>query len=405
MPWRGLTVASAIVDEHVSLFLDDLLAYVALGDDDREELRKLHAVLEPYFSVIAKQFYAVALAHSETAAVIAASGDVAHLERTLVDWMSTGLLGPYDDRFCEKRSRIGRRHVEIGLPLRYMVTAMNVVRSEYQRLVALLLPSEQGVRAAIVANKLLDVELAILLHDYQLDSERELVAREQRIQAERLAAIQTLAAGLAHEIRNPLNAAMLQLELLERRLRGDGVTDRALEPCALARAEIDRLADLLHDFIAFTRPPDLHIAEYDLAAIVSEVVDAERALASQRRAALAFDAVPVVAEVDALKVHQIVQNLVRNALEAVAPGGHVAVAVDACADLARIRIDDDGPGIPDAIRARVFEPFFSTKASGTGLGMSIVHSLVALHGGTVDLQSSSSGAHVVIELPRRRHTT
>ena len=387
----------------MSSLLDDALAYVGLGEYDCAQLRALHPILAPHFESIARKFYEIALAHPEAAAVISPPAAVEPLVRTLVDWMSTGLLGPYDRTFYEKRSRIGRRHVEIGLPLRYMVTAMGVVRTEYQDRINLLIPAEAvRARTARAADKLLEVELAIMLEDYELAAERELVERERRIQGERLAAMQTLATGLAHEVRNPLNAARLQLELLERRLRQEGVAAKLLEPGELARREIDRLADLLDDFLSFTRPPELHVAEHDVVAVVAEVVAGERALAQRRGAELTLEApLSLVAEIDTLKIHQIVQNLVRNALEAVAPGGHVGVAIDAHGGTVRVRVDDDGPGMPEAIRARVFEPFFSTKEAGTGLGMSIVHSLVALHAGTIELQSDPHGTHVAVVLPRR----
>ena len=96
---------------------------------------------------------------------------------------------------------------------------------------------------------------------------------------------------------------------------------------------------------------------------------------------------PVIARIDALKLQQIIHNLVRNSIEAVSAGGHVSVTVRADESHVHIRVEDDGPGIPDAIRSRIYEPFFTTKDSSTGLGMSIVHSMVTLHGGTIDIDS------------------
>src|SRR5262249_45482220 len=107
------------------------------------------------------------------------------------------------------------------------------------------------------------------------------------------------------------------------------------------------------------------------------------------------------AHVDAAKVHQIILNLLRNAIEAVTPGGHVSVELAADAERLHIRVQDDGPGIPEDVRPRIYEPFFSTKEGGTGLGMSIVHSLVSLHGGTIDLVTGPTGTRFEIRLPRR----
>src|SRR6185436_10678542 len=179
------------------------------------------------------------------------------------------------------------------------------------------------------------------------DSEERRIAHERRNLADRLAAMQTMSAGFAHEVRNPLNAAQLQLELLERRLRRDGHDPRFVEPTELAQKELERLSRLLNDFLAFARPPDLHVQDHDVAALVREAAEGERLLAERRGAELAVAATdPLIAEVDAPKVHQMVANLVRNAIEAVSAGGRVSVGVVPKEERFVIRVNDDGSGIP-----------------------------------------------------------
>jgi signal transduction histidine kinase len=387
----------------VSSFLDELFAYVEFGDADRERLRMLHGVLEPHFPEVADRFYEAVWANPGSAAILTGRDQVERLRVTLVDWMSTGLRGPYDERFYEKRSRIGRRHVAIGLASHYMFTAMNIVRSSYHELIVKHFEFGRAHEMVQSVNKLLDIELAIMLRHYQLDSDEKLVARERRSQSEKLAAMQTMSAGLAHEVRNPLNAAKLQLELLERRLRRSGVDEKLLEPTDLAQKEIERLTALLNDFLAFARPPELHAQEHDVATIVRQVVELERVTARGHQANLDYVVAPeqLIANVDAARFHQIVLNLVRNAIEAVPPNGHVAVELSIDNDQVHLRVVDDGPGIPEAVRARIYEPFFSTKEGGTGLGMSIVHSLIALHGGTIELDTSPRGTRFDVYVPRR----
>jgi signal transduction histidine kinase len=385
------------------LVLDELLAYVGFSDDDITRLRALHPILAPHFAEIASVFYDAVWKNPGAAAVLTGPEQVERLRLTLIDWMSTGLLGPYDDRFYEKRSRIGRRHVAIGLHHRYMFTAMNVVRTAYQDHIARLYGPVEALATTRSVNKLLDIVLAIMVGHYQIDSEEKLVFRERRIQADRLTAMQTLTAGLAHEVRNPLNAAKLQLELLERRLRRETDDRRLVEPGELAQKEIERLTVLLNEFLAFARPPELHIQDCDVSAIVRQVADLERVAAERRGAELVLtaSAEQLIALVDAAKVHQIVLNLVRNAIEAVSAGGHVVLSLDGDEQYIRISVSDDGPGIPDAVLPRIYEPFFSTKEAGTGLGMSIVHSLVSLHGGSIELDTSARGTRFEISLPRR----
>ncbi len=385
-------------------FLEELLGLVGFDNGDRARLRALHPRLAPEFAAIADRFYEAVLANRGAAAVLSGPAQIERLRVSLIDWMSTGLLGPHDERFYEKRSRIGRRHVGIGLRSHYMFTAMNVVRLAYQDRITAWYPAGEASLVMRSVHKLLDCELAIMVQHYELDTQDKLLDRERRSQADRVLAIQTMTAGLAHEVRNPLNAAKLQLELLERRLHRHTDDPRLTEPTELAKKEIERLTTLLNEFLIFARPPELHSQEHDVVAIVRQVADLER-LAVERRGAsleLSADPAPLLAEVDAAKLHQLVLNLVRNASEAISAGGHVRVRVSAPDGCCRIAVQDDGPGIPDLVRSRIYEPFFSTKEGGTGLGMSIVHSLVSLHGGSIDLETGSHGTTFEVSIPRRR---
>lgn len=380
--------------------LDDALAFVRLGDDDRARLAQLHARLSSEFPAIADRFYEVVLAYPATARLVD-SGQLVRMRDAMIEWMSTGLLGPYDATFHDQRSRIGRRHVAIRLPQHYMLTAMNVIRAEYDERIATLYPPEEVRGVVRSVNKLLDIELAVMLAHYQANSEDKLVERERRIQSDRVTAIQTMSAGLAHEVRNPLNAAKLQLELLERRLRRDKNDPRLLEPIELAHHEIERLTRLLNEFLAFARPPDLDLSHHDVVALAREVIVTERPLAERRGATISLTAAePMNAAVDSVKLRQILQNLIRNSIEAVDAGGLVTVAIRGDVGHVYFTVSDDGPGIPEAIRNRIYEPFFSTKDGGTGLGMSIVHSMVTLHGGTIDVDSSPSGTRFEVIMPR-----
>jgi signal transduction histidine kinase len=280
---------------------------------------------------------------------------------------------------------------------------MNVVRTSYLELLATLVPADQLPAAMSAINKLLDIELAIMLRYYQLDSEERSVERERRMQADRLSAMQTLSAGLAHEVRNPLNAARLQLELLERRLRRTVHDPKLVEPSELANHEIERLTHLLDDFLAFARPPELHRHDHDVVEICRHVVDLERPLAQLRQVELRLvDHAPVVAQVDSGKLHQVVQNLVRNGLEAAPSGGHVTIAIaNGTENTVHIQIADDGPGIPSEVLPRIYEPFFSTKETGTGMGMAIVHSLVTMHGGKIAIATNQDGTTFDVAMPQR----
>ncbi len=385
-------------------FIDELTSYVQMSGDDVARLAALHPLLSPAFPEIAEQFYVAVWADPKAAAILSGPEQVDRLRRTLIDWMSTGLLGPHDEKFYEKRSRIGRRHVQIGLPQQYMFTAMNVVRTAYHDRLFLLQPPAEAAASMRAVNKLLDIELAIMVRHYQLDSNDRLIARERKMQADRITSMQTMTAGLAHEVRNPLNAAKLQLELLERRLRRESSDARLLQPAELAQMEVERLTELLNDFLAFARPPELQLQDRDVAEIVRHVCELEAPNAQKRNVTL-VTTIPnteIFARVDGPKLHQIVDNIMRNAVEASPDGGRVTVTVASTHDEVEIVIEDNGPGIPIELQARIYEPFFTTKEGGTGLGMSIVHSLVSLHSGTISLDSTPEGTKFVVTLPRRQ---
>jgi two-component system sensor histidine kinase HydH len=220
--------------------------------------------------------------------------------------------------------------------------------------------------------------------------------------AEKLAAVGTLSAGLAHEIRNPLNAASLQLQLLERRLQRTANDPKFLEPVAMVQRELSRLSHLVGDFLRFARPADLYLRRLDANHLIEQVValfgpEATR-LGVTLRAELPDEALHI--DGDREKLQQVVINVVRNSMEALeTTGGNIVLSLAWASDgMVLLRIRDDGPGIPDATLQRVFEPFFSTKPMGTGLGMAICHSLVQQHGGAIQVRSDA-GTEVDILLP------
>ena len=243
--------------------------------------------------------------------------------------------------------------------------------------------------------------VARALEKVRLQRESRGLERRARI-AEKLAAVGTLSAGLAHEIRNPLNAASLQMQLLERRLKRVASDPKLLEPIDLVQRELARLSHLVDDFLRFARPADLYRRRFDMVNLVREVVGLlgpqAATLAIELRMELPVE--PLHADGDREKLTQVVLNIVRNAMEALEEGGGAIVLSLAWSDHGMIclRIADDGPGIPTEIMQRIFEPFFSTKPMGTGLGMAICHSLVQQHGGDIRVRCEQ-GTEVDILLP------
>lgn len=256
------------------------------------------------------------------------------------------------------------------------------------------------VKPCATLDLLLCIEQAMRQVDLLADK-RELQRRTQV--AEKLAAIGTLTAGLSHEIKNPLNAATLQLRVLASRLRKlpEDAQPPLRQPLQLVQDEIARLNRLLEEFLAFARPRELHPVAVDLGALLGRVLDlfaleAERgAVRIERRWEPGL-----ITLGDEERLHQVVLNLVTNAIQAAPPSGFVRLTAEHFGGEVRLLIEDSGPGIPEALRLRVFEPFFTTKAAGSGLGLPLVHSIIEQHRGTVAIeQGESGGARFVIRLP------
>jgi signal transduction histidine kinase len=238
----------------------------------------------------------------------------------------------------------------------------------------------------------LDRELAALVGRF------EQAAAAQAL-ADRMEAMQRLTAGFSHELRNPVNAARLQLEVLVRR---SGRTLASDEPAALALFEIQSITELLDEFLLFARPTPLEIEDRDLVSLVHRAVDDERPFANERATALTVraDVARVPVAVDPPKIVFVVEELVRNAVEAVGEHGRVDVEIETTPEAVRIAVRDDGTGIDPEVQHRIYEPFFSTRDHGRGLGLAIVHTFVSLHGGRIEVGSNSQGTCFVVTLPR-----
>lgn len=223
--------------------------------------------------------------------------------------------------------------------------------------------------------------------------------------AEALNAMAPLALGLAHEIRNPLNAAVLELHLLGRaidRLGDTAVKEPMRRRVSIVEGEIRRLERLLTEFLELARPRAPQREPLDLARVVDEVLDLEREAAARCKVTVkrsADEGAWVLGDVEKLK--QVVLNLVVNALDAMSEGGELTAHVGGDASTVVLSLSDTGKGIDPRILAEVFDPFFTTKPAGTGLGLAIVRKIVEQLGGTVGLSTRQcEGTTVEIALPR-----
>ncbi len=279
-------------------------------------------------------------------------------------------------------SRLVRQEIEVTYP-RHRVVSLYVVP---------LAMVEKRASGAVV-----------ILRD--VTPERESAA--SMVESERVNAIRLLAAGVAHEIGNPLNALTIHLQLLDRELRGR--TDETqkqglLDMVAVARSEVSRLDTIITQFLRAVRPSRPQLAPIRLESILQETLTLLKQEVENRGITVNLNLhgpLPIV-PADRDQIKQAFFNVLKNALEALTSGGRIDITLSANETEVEMAFQDNGPGLEPEVMGRLFEPYFTTKTSGNGLGLMIVQRIIQDHGGRVEIASKpGKGASVILSLPRQ----
>lgn len=203
----------------------------------------------------------------------------------------------------------------------------------------------------------------------------------------RLAAIGRLTSGVAHEVKNPINSIVVHLEVLkEKLLHIDPDTKRHMD---VINSEIHRLDRVVKTLVDFTRPVELKLAEIDLREIVEDVVELSSPEAGRQGVNIEkqIDAEPLIVRVDADLIKQGLLNVILNGVQAMPNGGPLMVSADRVGQTARIVVQDRGVGIPPEVRDKIFNLYFTTKKSGSGIGLAMTYRVLQLHNGALDFES------------------
>jgi signal transduction histidine kinase len=241
-----------------------------------------------------------------------------------------------------------------------------------------------------------DLGALVTLHDLEsveaIESELEL--------SRRMAAIGRLTSGVGHEVKNPINAIVVHLELLKNKL-GDGNT-QAARHLEVIDAEIHRLDRVVQTLVDFSRPVELQLKEQDLRQPIGDVLVLSRDELSTRNVTLdgSLPSNPVIANVDADLLKQAVINVIQNGAQAMPEGGRLRVVLEEDKKNAVLRIADEGTGISEEIRDKIFDLYFTTKSEGSGIGLAMTYRILQLHHGSVEVQSNvSRGTEFVLRIP------
>ena len=217
----------------------------------------------------------------------------------------------------------------------------------------------------------------------------------------KIAALGKITSGVAHEVKNPLNAMVLQLELLKSKLENEG--ERVKPQIETLSAEIRRLDRVVKTFLDFTRPVELRRSQADLERIIREVFTLAEPQAKQSNVKLTLvqnGAIPAL-NLDQDLIKQALLNMVLNGCQAMPTGGELRVTPRAFDRHVELEIADQGAGIPAEVRPRLFSLFFTTKPNGTGVGLAMAYRIVQLHNGSIDYTSEmNKGTSFRVSLPR-----
>ena len=228
---------------------------------------------------------------------------------------------------------------------------------------------------------------------------------EQELEvSRRLAAVGRLTAGVGHEVKNPINAMVVHLELLRGKLEvaGEGraflgPAMRHVEVLAGEMARLDRVVTTLADF---TRPMELRLAEVELIDVVDAVVELTAAEMMEHGVEVRVAAEPVMVRADGEVLRQALLNLALNGMQAMPHGGQLQINVRREQDCGVIEIMDQGPGIEPELLPRIFDLYFTTKPKGSGIGLAMTYRIAQMHGGALDVASEpGAGARFILRLP------
>ena len=242
---------------------------------------------------------------------------------------------------------------------------------------------------------------------------KEMEARQRKL--DRFEALSQMTASVAHEIRNPLVTLSLGIRYLEKNLETQSEYQETLQRL---QRQVDRLTQIVNEFLAFSRPPSLSLALWDVAQLLDRAMEISDSYLAEKGIAVYREYEPDLgkAYVDSEHLERVFRNLISNAVDALPEGGSLRLRVYACSQgdpaaqgvgqdtesALAIQIQDSGVGMPAEVLEHVFEPFYTTKSKGTGLGLTIAQRIIEEHGGRISVQSQvGQGTTFTILLPRR----
>lgn len=398
-------------------FFEEMKRYVGFTEDDGQLLQAAAPLLERHFPSMSERFYDQIARHPGAEKVLTGGQkQIDRLKRTLQGWAHTIFAGPYDEEYAADRYKIGVRHVAIGLPQRYMISAMGVIRDHLQEALSAELPAdaEQLEKTKRALDKILNLDLNLMCESYFQERIRVLSDLNRRLEqanlelAELSRAKTEFLATTSHELRTPLNSILGFTRLILDGLCETPEEERELQRDILRSAE--HLLSIVNDIL------DIAKIEAGKIRVNLEPVDL-RPLFNEARASIAVQAAnkhllvvdeteqqpPPLVVGDRVRVKQVLINLLSNAVKFTDQGWITLRAREFPErGFAEVEVEDTGVGIPPEKQQLLFEKFrqvdssFTRRYGGSGLGLAICRRMVEMMGGRIRLHSAGQGCGTTI---------
>ena len=367
-----------------------------LSDDDAKLLAELRPAFEREADRFVKEFYDHLQSTPALRPFLSDPATVERLKAFQKRYLISLTRGDYGDDYARSRLQIGQVHERIGLEPQWYLGSYGVY-------IDLLLPTlhdhfrddpGKALRASAALSKLLLLDMQLALDAYYETRHRKELQR-----SEQLAAVGELAASIAHEVRNPLAGMKGALEVLRTEL---SVKPSNLEIVDELLAQIARLENLVRDLLTYARPSAIAVQGFDLHDMLDRLVKMYKDEAETAKITIHRVYGPGTGRIcaDPQQMEQVFFNLIHNAIQAMEEGGTLTVTTQATRAATVISFRDTGKGVPKDDLGRIFQPFFTTKHRGSGLGLPIVKKIIMAHGGFVEVNSTQGeGTAATISLP------
>lgn len=378
-------------------FLEELTRYIGFTAEHAQTLRALLPIVEPAFDPIVDRFYEAIMDNQRARSVF--TGGVEQIARQKVhlkSWLAAAFGGVYDVDYLKLRARIGRTHVRIRLDQRYMFSAMNLVREGLHRALSesTSWPETKLALAHHAIDKICDLELAIMLETYAEDHIQSMRDRE------RLATLGQIAGFIGHELRNPLAVMETSLHLLKKRLPDDD--EHVMRHLGRLSDQVGVSGAIITDLLELARDRPIDRSPASLRSLIEQALQDVPMIQSVLVATEIADSLDTV-WLDEAQIRLLVLNLVGNAAQALSrQSGDKLVTVRAVreAHALCLMVEDNGPGIAEEVRHRLFEPLATTNQQGLGLGLTLCRRIVEKHGGEIRAYNrEQGGARFEVRLP------